>query len=292
MAARLEGQPVVDFVIVPLWRRAGFAEACLRRLALAMDGGVRVLLSVDCGHDEETLDVAREFAAKQPGRAQLAVRDVDYPSGSYNVFTAMREALGWVGPDDVIHVLEEDILIGRGYFGFHRSAHRITPGAYSVSACENIFLPDETRVQQRENSVYLSGAFQVWGSSYRPDRVEKILKRLRPEYFADMGKAMAAEFGEANMLRTGALYDGVMANDLAQQGMHVTFPFVPRAYHAGFEGLSYGDMALTGPAGEQAEAILGMSGDELKARCTLPGARFRPIDLDWNPGAVTEVRAF
>lgn len=282
----------MDFVIVPLWKRAGFAEACLRRLARAMDGGVRVMVSVDCGHDEETLGVAKKFVYEQPGRAQLVVRDVDYPTGSYNVFTAMREALDWVGPDDTVHILEEDILIGLGYFDFHRQAHRLAPGAYSVSACENIFLPDEVKVPQRANAVYLSGAFQVWGSSYRPERVERILRRLRPGYFSDMGKAVAAEFGEANMLRTGALYDGVMANDLAQQGLHVAFPFVPRAYHAGFEGLSYGDMALTGPAEEQADAILAMSGDELKARCTLPGARFRPVDLERNPGPVQKVMAF
>lgn len=282
----------MDHVIVPLWRRAGFAAACLRRLARAMDGGVRVALSVDCGHDEETLAVAKGFEYDHPGRVRLAIRDVDYPSGSYNVFTAMREALDWVGPDDLVHVLEEDILIGTGYFGFHRDTHKLAPQAYSVSACENIFLADEVRAPDRPDSVYLSGAFQVWGSSYRPQRIEKILKRLRPGYFADMGKAMAEEFGEANMLRTGALYDGVMANDLAQTGQHVAFPFNPRAYHAGFEGLSYGDMALTGPAEEQADAILAMSGEELKARCTLPGARFRPVDLDRDPGRVKRVTAF
>jgi hypothetical protein len=282
----------VDYVIVPLWRRAGFAAACLRRLARAMDGGVRVMLSVDCGHDEETLAVAKEFEYAHPGRAVLKVRDVDYPSGSYNVFTAMNEALDWVGPDDLVHVLEEDILIGTGYFGFHRDTHKLTPGAYSVSACENIFLADDVRVPNRPDAVYLSGAFQVWGSSYRPERITKILKRLRPNYFPEMGAAVTAEFGEENMLRTGPLYDGVMANDMAQQGLHVAFPFTPRAYHAGFEGLSYGDMALTGPAEEQADAILEMSGEELKARCTLPGARFRPVDLDRNPGPVKRVTAF
>ncbi|MCP9209652.1 glycosyltransferase [Streptomyces cucumeris] len=281
----------MDLVIVPLWRRAGFAEACLRQLRRAMDGGVRVILSVDCGHDEETLAVAKRFVHGHPGRAQLAVRNVDYPTGSYNVFTAMREALDWVGTEDLVHVLEEDILIGQGYFAYHRRAHALVPSAYSVSGCENLFLPDDWKMPDLPDAVYLSGAFQVWGSSYRPGRVEKILSRLRPGYFEDMGRAMTAEFGEANMLRTGPLYDGVMANDMAQQGLHVAFPFTPRAYHAGFEGLSYGDMALSGSPEEQADAILEMSGEELKARCTLPGARFRPVDLDRTPGAVRRVVA-
>ncbi len=257
-----------------------------------MDGGVRVLISVDHGHDADTLGVAEKFVREHPGRAQLVVRTQDYPSGSFNVFTAMREALDWTGPDDTVHILEEDILIGLGFFAFHRSAHRLAPEAYSVSACENIFLPDEARAPDRPGAVYLSGAFQVWGSSYRPQRVQEILRRLRPGYFSDMGTAVAEEFGKENMLRTGALYDGVMANDLARRGMHVAFPFTPRAYHAGFGGLSYGETALTGPPEAQADAILGMSDGELKSRCILPGARFRTIDLSRNPGPVTSVRPF
>lgn len=279
----------MDLVIVPLWRRAGFAEACLRRLARAMDGGVRIMVSVDCGHDEDTLTVAKRFAHEHPGRAVLTVREIDYPSGSYNVFSAMTEALEWTGPDDLIHVLEEDILVGADYFTYHRTAHTLAPTAYSVSGCENIFLPDDWKLPQRADAVYLSGAFQVWGSSYRPSRVEKILRRLRPTYFPAMWDATVEEFGEENTRRTGPLYDGIMANDMAQQGLHVAFPFAPRAYHAGFEGLSYGDMALTGTAEEQADQILTMNGEELAARCTLPGARFRPIDLDRKWGPVSRV---
>lgn len=279
----------MDLVIVPLWRRAGFAEACLRRLSVAMDGGVRVMVSVDCGHDEDTLTVAKGFVHEHPGRAVLTVREVDYPTGSYNVFSAMAEALEWTGPDDLIHILEEDILVGADYFTYHRTTHALAPTAYSVSACENVFLPEGWSLPQRTDAVYLSGAFQVWGSSYRPQRVDRILRRLRPNYFPAMWDAMVEEFGEKNTARTGPLYDGVMANDMAQGRQHVVFPFAPRAYHAGFEGLSYGDMALTGSVQEQADAILAMSGEELKARCTLEGARFRPVDLDRKRGPVTRV---
>lgn len=282
----------MDLVIVPLWRRAGFAEACLRRLGRVMDNGVRVMISVDCGYDEDTLGVAKKFVHERPGRATLAVRDIDYPSGSYNVFTAMREALDWVGPEDLVHVLEEDIFTGLGYFEYHRTVHRMVPDAYSVSACENIFLPDDARIPWIDDAAYLSGAFQVWGSSYRPGRVESILKRLRPGYFSDMGVAVGEEFGEENMLRTGALYDGVMANDMAELKLHVAFPFVARAYHAGFGGLSYGDTSVDGSPNEQAEAILAMSGDELKARCTMPGARFRTIDLERTPGRIERILPF
>lgn len=283
----------MDFVVVPLWRRAGFAEACLRRLGAAMDGGVRILLSLDCGHDKDTLAVAEQFVRERPGRASLTVRDLDYQSGSYNVFSGMREALDWTGPDDLIHVLEEDILVGVDYFTYHRTAHAVAPGIYSVSACENIFQPDSWVLPQEPGSIYTSGAFQVWGSSYRRSRVEKILARLRPQYFEDMHGAMVEEFGEENTARTGSLYDGVMANDIAsQRGMCMAFPLMPRAYHAGFEGLSYGPAsdALSGTPVEQADRILAMTGEELQALSTLPGARFRTVDLDVPLGPVRQVK--
>lgn len=280
----------MDVVIVPVWRRAGFATACLRRLELAADDDVRVLVSVDCGHDEDTLAAALKFAAAAPKSRVVTVRNLDYPTGSYNVFTAMQDVLGWVSPDDRVHVLEEDILIGRGYFDYHRSAWDVVgPAAYSVSACENVFLPDAACAPDWPTVAYLAGAFQVWGSSFRPERIEAILRRLRPNYFPEMQAAMVEEFGEANTLRTGPLYDGVMANDMAACGAPGVFPFVPRAYHAGFEGISYGPTTITGSPDEQADRIIQMTGPELKALCTLEGARFRPIDLDHNPGPVTKV---
>lgn len=282
----------MDFVIVPVWRRAGFAAACLQGLRDAMLPDTRVLVSVDFDFCDDVLDVVKVFEDSLPGQVAVAVRDVDYPTGSYNVLTAMKEALEHVSSNDLVHVLEEDVLVGRGYFGYHQSAHRLVPNAYSVSACENIFLPDDAQAPDKPHAVYLSGAFQVWGSSYRPHRVESILKRLKPNYFPEMQAAMVAEFGEANTLRTGPLYDGVMANDMAATGAPGVFPFVPRAYHAGFEGVSYGNKALPGTTAEQAHQILRMSGDELKALCTLPGARFRPIDLNANLGEVTAVEAW
>ena len=283
----------MDVVIVPVWRRAGFATACLRRLAEAADDNVRVLVSVDCNPDPDTLNVARDFVNHDTSTRAVAIRDQEYPTGSYNVFTAMAEVLTQVGTNDLVHVLEEDILVSREYFEYHRSAHEVVGDqAYMVSACENVFLSDDAASRPEADAVYRSGAFQVWGSSYRPERVESVLRRLRPIYFDDMHAAVTAEFGEANALRTGPLYDGVMANDLALSGQAGVFPFVPRAYHAGFEGVSYGNKALTGTPDQQADQIIRMTGAELRARCMLQGARFRPIDLDEKLGPITRVVAW
>jgi len=283
---------VTDIVVVPVWQRAGFTEACLVRLSMAMDDDVRVIVAVDCGYSEGSMQAARRFAYAFEDQTVIAVRDVDYPTGSYNVFTGMREALEKAAEGDLIHVLEEDILVGRDYFAYHRQARRLVPDAYSISACENIFLPDHVRLPSWHDSVYLSGAFQVWGSSYTPQRVEGILTRLRPNYFPEMHAAMVEEFGEENALRTGPLYDGVMANDIAQSGSYMAFPYAPRAYHAGFEGVSYGGSglpSLTGTPRQQARAILGMSEAELTARSTLPGARFRTVDLDGRREGITKI---
>jgi hypothetical protein len=283
----------MDIVIVPLWQRAGFTEACLIRLAKAMDSDVRVRFCLDFGFTKDVEKAADQFARKFPG-TEITARDVDYPTGSYNVLTGMAEGLKVSSPGDRIHVLEEDILIGPDFFDFHRRAHALVPDAYSVSGCMNSFLTRETKPRPVQDAIYQSGAFQVWGSSYRPERVEQILTRLRPEYFEDMHNACVKEFGEASALRTGPLYDGVMAMNLAESGKAVVFPYAARAYHAGFEGLSFKGQgpAVTGTPKQQAAQILKMNEEELSGRSTYPNAWFPTVDLDAKRAPVTRVVDF
>lgn len=283
----------MDIVIVPLWQRAGFTEACLARLAKAMDDEVRVRICLDYGFGKDVEKAARQFASKFPG-TEITARETDYPTGSYNVLTGMAEGLKVSSSEDRIHVLEEDILIGTDFFDFHRRAHKLVPDAYSVSACTNSFLTRATKPKPVQDAVYLSGAFQVWGSSYRPEQVEQILSRVRPDYFADMHNACVAEFGEPSALRTGPLYDGVMAMNLAELGKHVVFPYAARAYHAGFEGLSFGGQgpAVTGTPKQQAKQILAMGEEELSGRSTYPNAWFPVVDLDAQRAPVTRVVEF
>lgn len=283
----------MDIVVVPLWQRAGFTEACLTRLAKAMDDQVKVRFCLDFGFSKDVEKAARQFASKFPG-TEITAREVDYPTGTFNVLSGMAEALKVSSADDRIHVLEEDILIGTDFFDFHRRAHKLAPDAYSVSGCTNSFLTRETNPRPVQDAVYLSGAFQVWGSSYRPEQVEQILSRVRPDYFEDMHGACVAEFGEASALRTGPLYDGVMAMNLAELGKHVVFPYAARAYHAGFEGLSFKGQgpAVTGTPKQQAKQILAMNEEELSGRSTYPNAWFPIVDLDAERAPVTRVVDF
>lgn len=284
----------MDLVVVALWQRAGFTEACLTRLAKAMDDQVRVRLCLDFGFSADVRKAADAFVKKFPGRAEVFVREEDYPTGSFNVLTGMAEALHVSDPGDLIHVLEEDILIGKDFFDFHRRAHALVPDAYGVSGCVNSFLTRETNPKPVQDAVYESGAFQVWGSSYRPERVRQILTRLRTDYFENMHEACVGEFGEENALRTGPLYDGVMAMNLAESGKSMVFPYAARAYHAGFEGLSFKGQgpALTGTPKQQAKRILAMGEDELSGRSTYPNAWFPTVALDAERAPVVRVLDF
>jgi hypothetical protein len=290
----VEGRKLLmDLVVVPLWQRAGFAEACLLRLAKAMDSSVRVRLCLDFGYSADVLKTTEAFAKKFPD-TEIFTREEDYPTGSYNVLKGMAEALHDSQPDDLIHVLEEDILIGRDFFDFHRRAHALVPDAYGVSACTNSFLTRETNPEPVQDAVYRSGGFQVWGSSYRPDRVRQILTRLQVDYFENMHEACVREFGESSALRTGPLYDGVMAMNLAETKKAMVFPYAARAYHAGFEGLSFQGQgpAVTGTPKQQAKQILAMGEKELSERSTYPNAWFPVVDLDAVRAPVTRVLDF
>lgn len=292
LAADLE-EILTDIVVVPLWKRAEFAEACLSRLTKAMDGDVRVRFCLDTGFSPDVQLAARQFSSKHQGTS-TTIQTEDYPTGSYNVFTGLREALEGSESGDRIHILEEDIFIAHDYFTFHRGAHAAAPDAYSVSACQNLFLTRETKPSPIQDAVYRSGAYQVWGSSYRPEVVEQILSRVKPDYFTDMGGAFEREFSPDRDHVTGSLYDGVMAMNMSQIGGYTAFPFAPRAYHAGFEGVSYKGKgpALKGTPKQRAKMILAMTEKELEARSDFPNAWFPVVDLDAHRQPVTRMLSF
>ena len=89
----------MDIVVVPLWQRAGFTEACLTRLAKAMDDQVKVRFCLDFGFSKDVEKAARQFASKFPG-TEIIAREVDYPTGTFNVLSGMAEALNVSSTDD------------------------------------------------------------------------------------------------------------------------------------------------------------------------------------------------
>lgn len=273
----------MEVVIVPAWRRPDFLKACLLRLLAADDGLPHYRISLDRGHTPDVLPVATWFTKRVGARAKLVRRSHQYRGNSYNVLTSYRDVLRERGVA-LVHLVEEDVLVGADYFDFHRRAHELAPDAFAVSACRNQQYPVGIEPPAVEGGVYLHRSYQSIGVSFRPHRLEPVVPHLVPGYFGRPVTYCASRFPHSMINPNHAEQDGLLHRLMEADGTATAYGAVPRAYHVGFVGYHRKGEVPTGSVDQRAEAILAMSAEELNRRAhSYPDHTTIPLDAMRTP---------
>lgn len=271
-----------EIVIVPAWRRPAFLLAALNRLAAADDGAPEYWICLDRGHSDDVAAVADEFRGVLPGRVRIGLRDHGYRGNSYNVLTSFRNAVDEGA--DLVHLVEEDILVGADYFDFHRRAHELAPDAFSVSACRNQYYPLGEQPPYDETAIYLHRSYQSIGVSLKAARLRQVMGHAHPAYFYNQVGYCKRAFPRSKINPSHAEQDGLIHRIIEKQGSATAYASVPRAYHVGFTGYHRNGEMPSGTILEQARAIVGMGADELNRRAqSYPDHNTIPLDGERAP---------
>lgn len=269
----------MEIVIVPAWKRPAFLLATLRRLFLADDGRLEYWLALDRGCDPQVARVAQNFVHHMGHRARLTRRAHAYKGNSYHVLQCYREALEH--NPDLIHLVEEDVLVGVDYFDFHRSAHKLVPDAFAVSLCRNQnFTADPA---PDPDAVYTVDQYQSIGVSFRSSKLALVLPHLTNAYFRDPVTYCRRRWPNTRIRPANAEQDGLLNRIVEEDKMPVVYAARPRAYHAGFVGYHRNGATLAGTIEEQAEQLLAMSTADLNAAAH-SYQDHQAMDLDARPG--------
>lgn len=282
----------MEMVIVPLHRRPAFALACLTRLymAAARDKSLQFYLSIDAAPHPEVVAGAEEFGRRVgPLRVEIMKRKRSYRGNSYNVLSAYAETFD--SGAELIHLVEEDVLIGKDYFDYHRQVREINPDVFSVCACRNQFWPLDAGPPDEEDAFYVQSCYQSIGVSFTPDRLSHVVPHATTAFYTNAATYVRRHFPTSKLGGSYMEQDGLIYR-IIETGGHVSaFPCVPRAYHAGFTGYNRSGKSLSGTHHQQARKILTMSADELNTHArsyrdyqtiALDGVR-KPItrSLEW-----------
>lgn len=244
-------------VLVPAWRRPDMLHACLTRLEAAAAPGVTVVVSLDRDSDSRCRTVAEGFSRRIPSIYLREMHRHPFRGNSYNILSGLRDCLKLNG--DLIHIVEDDILVSRGYFPFHEAMHRAAPQAFAVSACRN-----QNLITPRTEAAYLHASYQSLGVSLRPDIVDRILAHEAPEYYSDMVGYCRRTFPSTLIPAGHAEQDGLVNRVRESGGGRTAYSVRPRAFHAGFHGYNRPGTQLTGgTVEERAARILTMSSEEM-----------------------------
>lgn len=279
----------MELVLVPLWKRPGFARACLKRLSVAAaryDGNLMFRLLLDEGHSPLVEKEAISFATNEDVFADVTVRPKRYGRGnSYNIMSALADAAA--GPWSRVHIVEEDIFVSDAYFDFHRQAHALAGDqVFAVSACrnQNQATPEPDQPDLRWwryrtveeipdahwDAVWKHASYQSLGVSLPMDSVRAVVPHVTDKYFFDPVGYCRKYFPGSEIPAPHAEQDGVLNRLRERSKRETVYPVAPRAYHAGFTGYNRsGIVDLEGSPAEQAESLLRMSAAELNDRAAM-----------------------
>lgn len=268
-------------VVVPAWRRPDMLHACLTRLSKAATDDVRVVVSLDRMGTYDCRQVAESFSS---AFADIYLRVMNYHQfhgNSYNVLSAVQDAMKLGG--DLIHVVEDDIMVSLGYFAFHEAAHSAAPDAFAVSACRNQNLSGEPPA-----AAYRHPSYQSLGVSFRPETAQQVVRHGTPLYYGDMVAYCRKTFPGSVIPPGHAEQDGLFNRVRESSGGLTVYPAQPRAFHAGFYGYNRTGTKLGGSIERRSAKILSMTTEEMNAMAGLMKDH-EVIDLDENL-PVDEVR--
>ena len=276
-----------EIVLVPAWRRPEFLWAALTRIWSARDrSDILVRVCIDRNFYPDVEWAANRFNERvAEGQIDVVHRGSHRHHGnSYNVLESYKEAV--LEGHDLVHLVEEDILIGYDYFDFHRRAHDVVPDAFCVSACRNQQFDVRHNPPQHEDAVYEHNSYQSIGVSFRSDFLASILADVGNEYYSNMVAYCQAKFPMSRIIAGHAEQDGLLHRKQEALGRATVYGAVPRAYHAGFVGYHRKGNMMAGSIEERAKAILLMSAEEMNTRA-ISYKDHTPIDLDKERSSVS-----
>ncbi|HEY1724456.1 MAG TPA: hypothetical protein VGF89_03460 [Steroidobacteraceae bacterium] len=277
-----------DVLVLPCWRRPEFLWHCLDNLSRA-EGlqDVHVVLRPDTGHDPANIEVIRAFAERLPSFEISLPVPCPYrrTKQSANLLLAYLQAA--VRTRQLVYLLEEDTMIARDFFRWHRAVHAATPGLFCSIAIAN---PNRSvRPPADAGGYYLSsGDFSSMGVCFE----QRILRRLiaphvTMSYFRRPKHYVRRCFPDSAVGLGFVEQDGLLRRIQERCGCPTAYPCVPRAFDAGFYGYNRPG-ALSGSLPQRVEqlgqiiydpaALRAAAGPEFIERCV-------PIDLqggEWS----------
>ena len=283
---RLPGEKDKDIVVLPCWRRPEFLWHCLNNLTRAEGiDSVHVLFRPDTEFSSDNLDVIQSFSDRL---ASFEVQVADScpfrrTKQSANVLLgylyAARKA------HQFVFLIEEDIMVARDFFRWHRAVHAQQPEIFCSIAAKNhnrdVAVPADTDGYYRSTGDYCS-----WGVCMDRRVIKDLITpHVNMRYFRKPKRYLRRHFPNSTVSLSFVEQDGLIRRIQAESKLPLVYPCVPRAYHAGF----YGYNRPGGVDGSLADKVrhIGSIVYSVDAMCTAArhagiAADSGPVSLDWS----------
>lgn len=249
-----EGEAVREVCLVPVFDRPEFTILCMEHVHKNPDiSQIDFVFAVDLRIGGSVHDDLFRVLARFDG-SNVGVKFAkahEYRGNSYNLLTAVQDACdkGY----DLIHLLEEDVMVSNDYFRWHREAHKLGDFFATVASKSPRTFPVSGKSLEL---CYDACDYAPYGVSFNAKQVkEHLLGHLSEAYFSDMIGYVQSNFPHHRFASAFPEQDGLIYRIVTTQNLKCCFPTVPRCYHAGFYGYNRRSSQLKGTLETKIAAI-------------------------------------
>lgn len=221
-------------VVIPCFNRPEFLFWCLEKIKIAEKAAEnKYIFCLDYGYDTDNVKIINEF----PFSKEIVRRNRHLPLNtkqSRNVLEGLRYAAE-TSINDIIYLIEDDVMIANDYFIWHEKVH--ASNVFCAIASKNINR-HLNKGSNRLSDYYLSnGDYCGIGTSFKAGVIEKhIVPHINDSYYSDCIKYVIQHWPDSTIGAHYSEQDGLIRRIQSESGLPTAYPFVPRAYHAGFYG--------------------------------------------------------
>jgi hypothetical protein len=227
-----------DIVVLPCWRRPEFLWHCLDNLAKAQ-GAEEVLIVVrpDTGFAPENLEVIRSFSERLPNLQIQYPSPAPYRRTKQSANVLLGYLLAANKARRLVYLIEEDIMVARDFFRWHRAVHETAPEPLFCSIAvanpnRKVDLPDDV------SGYYLSsGDYCSTGGCFDKNVLRSMIApHVRMAYMRQPKKYIRRRFPHSAIGLGFVEQDGLIRRIQERSDRPIAWPCVPRAFHSGFYG--------------------------------------------------------
>jgi hypothetical protein len=227
-----------DIVVLPCWRRPEFLWHCLHNLAQAEGvGEVTIVVRPDTGYAPENLEVLRSFSDRLPNIRVQYPTPAPYRRTKQSANVLLGYLLAANAARHLVYLVEEDIMVARDFFRWHREVHDAAPRPLFCSIAvanpnRKLALPGDV------GGYYLSsGDYCSTGGCFDRGVLHSLIApHVCMAYMKHPKRYIRREFPHSRIGLGFVEQDGLIRRIQEGSELPIGWPCVPRAFHAGFYG--------------------------------------------------------
>ncbi len=222
----------MDIALIPCATRPEMLHHCLERIKLCKDRP-KVLFHVDFKHDKDIFTVIESY----PFEKEVIVNSRHaWNKLPVNILRGYREAVNRT--DDLVYMIEDDVMISTDFFNWHKKVHEVEKEIFCSIGSRNNNHDRSLDLEQDPSKYYKSHlTYQSLGVCFQKEiLIDYVLPHANDSYYSNNQKYCPENYPASQLGNQWCEQAGLIRRIQEYNRFPIVYPFLPRAYHAGFYG--------------------------------------------------------